>query len=323
MIHSTLAAKAPCRLPIAAGLMAAACFLVPAGPCAADGSPQPLSLEQPAAGVYVHRGTHARFGEPGDDDIANIGFIVGGKCVAVVDTGGSLRIGHALRAALRNVTDKPVCYVINTHVHFDHLLGNLAFAGDEPEFVGHHDLPAAIDASREFFLEEFAEKLGPEPTENSIIGPTMAVAQSLQIDLGDRVLQLVPWPTAHSHSDLTVLDLKTGTLWTGDLLFRERLPALDGSVKGWLAVMSEMKGIDASVVIPGHGSPGTSLPEAMSAQEEYLTMLLNETRKAIAEGQFMEEAIETVGRGRYEQWLLHDQHHRTNVSRAFVELEWE
>ena len=80
---------------------------------------------QVTSGVYVRPGRHAVVFE--GDQITNIGFVVGDRCVAVVDTGGSLAEGRAFDCAIREVTDRPVCYVINTHVHPDHLLGNLAF----------------------------------------------------------------------------------------------------------------------------------------------------------------------------------------------------
>ena len=46
-------------------------------------------------------------------------------------------------------------------------------------------------------------------------------------------------------------------------------------------------------------------------------------REAIAEGWFMEEAIDSIGTGAKDNWLLFDEHHRGNVSKAFIELEWE
>jgi len=76
-----------------------------------------FSMNEIEPGVFVHAGQPLPLDLPGSDDIANIGFIVGAKCVAVIDTGGSVRIGRELRAALRSRTQTPICYVINTHVH--------------------------------------------------------------------------------------------------------------------------------------------------------------------------------------------------------------
>ena len=131
---------------------------------------RPFNLIEINEGIFLHRGTHAAFGDPDHDDIANIGFIIGDKCVAVIDTGGSVSIGEELHRAIQSTTDKPICYVINTHVHFDHVLGNLAFTGNKPEFVGHAKLADAIEANRDFFLKEFSSYLGSSPTRQSIIG---------------------------------------------------------------------------------------------------------------------------------------------------------
>jgi len=280
-------------------------------------------LDGIAPGVYLHQGVTVDFSDPRHDDIANIGFIIGAKCVAVIDTGGSVKTGTALRSAIRGITELPVCYVINTHVHFDHVLGNLSFADDKPEFIGHAGLADAIEASRAFFLKEFSAELGGSPSAKSIIGPTRTVTERMSLDLGGRKLLLTAWPAAHTHADLTVLDEQTGTLWTGDLLFREHIPVLDGSLKGWLSVIKTLKTIAVKKIIPGHGPPGNTWAEMMTAQENYLNNLLQETRKAIASGVFMEDAINTIGREEKSHWLLFEQHHRANVSKAFVELEWE
>ena len=282
-----------------------------------------FNLKEVASGVYVHQGVHVEFDHPRQDDIANIGFIIGARCVAVIDTGGSIAIGAKLLAAIRQHSKLPICYVINTHVHFDHVLGNFAFINESPEFIGHAELAVAIAGSRDFFLRQFADNLGDEPSARSIVGPDKMVAATEDLDLGDRIIRLTAHQTAHSHNDLTIFDLNTQTLWAGDLVFRERIPVLTGSLKGWLAVLEEIEKEEVKLIIPGHGTPSDEWPQALAKQQHYLHLLLNDTRKAIAKAQLMEAAITEIGRDEQLNWLLYDQHHKANVIKAFTELEWE
>ena len=289
----------------------------------ASGNTESFNLQQVAKDIYLHQGVHVEFTHPQHDDIANIGFIVGEKCIAIIDTGGSVTIGHELLLSLREISQLPVCYVINTHVHFDHILGNLAFLKEGPQFVGHSQLADAVEQNRDFFLKKFAENLGLTPDRESIISPCLTVDKTMDLDLGNRVIRLTAYQTAHSHNDLTILDLETKTLWTGDLVFRERVPSLDGKLKGWLAVLETLKNQEINLAIPGHGTISHDWPQTYAAEKSYLTMLLNDTREAIKNGQFLEDAVSSIGEEEKQEWLLHEQHHSRNVTKAFTELEWE
>jgi quinoprotein relay system zinc metallohydrolase 2 len=296
-------------------------FYVPL--CFASGDAVSLAVVEVAPGIYVHKGRHAGIEDQERGDSANIGFIIGDDCVAVIDTGGSIATGKALRAAIRNKTPLPVCYVINTHIHFDHVLGNAAFLEDQPVFIGHENLGPAMDASRDFFVEQFAAEFGENPSGTLVISPTRLVAERLDLDLGGRQIRLLAERTAHSDNDVTVLDLKTKTLWTGDLLFMERLPVLDGSLKGWLRWLDDAVSSDYLQVVPGHGPARAAWPDAARMLRNYLEQLLAETREAVSDGQFLEDAMRTVGQEAIEGWLLTARAHPRNVSKAYRELEWE
>ena len=284
---------------------------------------QDFNLTEIAENNYVHFGKHVSIEDKDNEDIANIGFIVGTNCVAVIDTGGSISIGHKLKKSIRRITKKPICYVINTHVHYDHILGNKAFTDESPDFIGHKDLAEAINQNRDFFLNQFRNNLTSDPKNSDIIEPNILIEKTKKLELGEHSLTLIPFATSHSHNDLIVIDNKTKTLWAGDLIFRERIPSLTGSLKGWLKSINKIKELDIKVVVPGHGSVASSLDKAIKQQQDYLTLLLNKTRKAINEGKFINEAMENIDKDNEFRWLLHEYQHSTNVSRSYTELEWE
>lgn len=282
-----------------------------------------LSVAQVAPGIYTHFSAHAAPDTRNHGAIANIGFIVGERCVAVIDSGGNPEQGRALKNAIKHTTDKPVCYVINTHVHPDHIYGNAAFKEPGVKFVGHEKLARAMAVRGPFYLGKARELLAIDLTENDIIPPDIAVSKQLEIDLGGRILKLTAYPAAHTDNDLTVYDQLTDTLWIADLLFVEHLPVIDGSLLGWLAILDELERHTYKLVIPGHGPLVTDWPQSMQPEKDYLRLLLTEIRATIKEGGYLEQALETVGYSAKPQWKLFDQYHRKNVSTAFAELEWE
>jgi quinoprotein relay system zinc metallohydrolase 2 len=289
----------------------------------AENARVPFAIREAAPGVFVHFGRALAVDAPGHDDIANIGFVVGKTCVAVIDTGGSTGIGRALRRRIKELTKVPICYVINTHVHFDHVLGNLAFVPDHPTFVGHARLADAMVRSRQYFVTQFAGDLDQPPSIAQIIGPDRLVQDALVLDLGGRHLNLRAWRSAHSDCDLTVLDEDSGTLWTGDLLFRGRLPVIDGDIDGWLAVIDVLGQLHVSRAIPGHGPMTSRLASALVPEQRYLRALLDGVRRSLGEGKSMQDAMAHVAESEKSQWELWEQTHPRNVARVYEQMEWE
>jgi len=303
-------------------LLAAFAALRPARAMSAPVPVLPFTMTEVAPGIHVRQGVHEEATVENQDGIANIGFIVGGAAIAVMDPGGSRADGERLRASIRSRTDLPIHYVVMTHLHPDHVFGAGAFAADKPVFVGHARMAGMLVQRGEFYRNSLADVLGIEEA-GDYAKPNLFIEDTGTLDLGGRTLQLRAHPTAHTDNDLSILDETTGTLWMGDLLFVDRVPALDGSILGWLAQTKALRASPATHAVPGHGPAIVSWPEAAGPQERYLGGLVRDIRAIISHGGDIEQAVATVGLAERNRWVLFDDYNGRNVTSAFKELEWE
>ena len=282
-----------------------------------------LGMREVAPGIHVHQGIHQLPDRHNHGEIANIGFVVGERCIAVIDSGGSPEQGKALKQTIEATTGTPICYVINTHVHPDHIYGNLAFKQPGVQFVGHHKLQQAMAMRAPYYTEKAASDLGFALSPEHFVPPDLPVKDSLELDLGGRTLRLTAHPTAHTDNDLSIFDTKTQTLWLGDLLFMGHIPVVDGSLNGWLGEIEKLRALPARQVIPGHGPVTAAWPLALVGEESYLRRLQTDIRAAIKQGKTLEQTMDEVGQSLRPDWQLFDDFHKRNVATSFAELEWE
>jgi quinoprotein relay system zinc metallohydrolase 2 len=282
----------------------------------------PLALTEVGPDIFVRTAPHEEATPANAGGIANIGFIVGRNSVLVIDPGGSLADGEWLRAEIRKRTRKPIRHLVITHVHPDHTFGAAAFASDRPAIVGHHALRAALETRGELYRKRLEQSVGSDRA-GSVVYPTEEVKDGTEIDLGGRILRVVAHGKAHTDCDLSMLDVETGLLFAADLLFVNRVPSLDGSLRGWLTEAERLTRLGVSRAVPGHGPAVVDFAPAMADMTRYLLALRDETRKAIAAGVSIADAGRTVAQAERSRWVLFDDYNGRNVVQAYKELEWE
>ena len=291
----------------------------------------PLILDMVSPGIYTFQGNIAEFSSKNRGLISNFSFIEGADCIAVIDTGGSLHAGKSLISAIRKISSKPVCFVINTHVHPDHTGGNKAFAqlNPPPEFIAHKNFTTAYVNRFNTYNKRLLELLG----EKNVLEPytaTKEVEKFMQLDLGNRKLTLTAWETAHTNHDLTVFDHTSRTLISGDLLFVKHIPVIDGSLNGWIKVTRQLINFFEKLpneryvkrIIPGHG-PLQDDERGLKNQLNYLVNLKRSVREALRDNISLQEAMKSINSESAGVWQASANYSKRNISAAYAELEWE
>lgn len=283
-----------------------------------------FNLSEIEKDFFVHFGVQEDSNKKNKGDIANLGFIIGKKSVLVIDTGGTIEIANKLIEKIKNKTNLPISHVVITHGHPDHFLGSSAFSVFNPIFIGHENLERSLTMNFNFY--KLLQSTSIE--DRSILDikpviPNLKVKKksSILIDLGSRKIEIKAWESGHTDNDLSVYDIKTKVFWSENI-FIQRVPSIRASILGWKENLQQTKKIKISKIVPGHG-PVRTKENAIKPMLEYFDRIINEVRKLHKSGKDIEFAQNNAAKENKENWLLYKHYHKSNVTKAYSELEWE
>jgi cyclase len=262
--------------------------------------PSTPSTDAPAGAVYegeaftfnqIQPGIYHAVGTGNLAVGCNGSIFVNEEDVLIVDSHITPAAAWALVKELKNITDKPVRYVVNTHFHFDHAHGNQVFP-EGVEIIGHEftreklvsgasksgrswalfvgglpaniakleaDLKAARDASDQTKAEEIEKNIAVQKHYQDATGaievtpPTTTLSQRMTLFRGGREIQLLYFGRGHTGGDVVVYLPQEKVLATGDLLTAGLSYMGDGYLEEWADTLEELKSLDFDVVLPGHG----------------------------------------------------------------------
>ena len=219
-------------------------------------SPISMQPEQVAEGIYVVSPPTRELPNPQNRGWnSNSAFVVTGKGVLVVDTGSSTEIGEALKTAIAGVTDQPVRWILNTHAHGDHWLGNAAFEDSVEKIYATQSVIDQIRAQGENWVANF-KRLTDGATGNSrIVAPDTAINSRQELQAGNKTIVLFPSGDSHSPGDLLLWLPDDRVLISGDVIYSDRMPSTNNSnLQQWIKLLPELEQLQPEAVIPGHGN---------------------------------------------------------------------
>jgi cyclase len=204
--------------------------------------------------VYVLLGPIQHANRFNQGYMINSTVIVGDKGVILVDSGGTDQVGRHIAAAVRQITDKPVTHVVNTHHHGDHYLGNVAFDG--ATFISSEMCRKMVLETGHEWLAIMERDIGRRLPGTKPLAAEVTYAAGTKTETFIHGVRLVFWVPEGSHTigDLLVHLPDDNVLVAGDVLVSGIVPTFqDGFIKKWIRTLDEMLALGDTYFVPGHG----------------------------------------------------------------------
>jgi glyoxylase-like metal-dependent hydrolase (beta-lactamase superfamily II) len=280
--------------------------------------------------VQVSKNIYAIIGDTGmrsyenEGMNANAGFIVTNAGVVVVDSGSTYLVAKAMHAAIKKITQQPVKYVINTGGQDHRWLGNGYFKEQGAQIIASRKALADMQERGAMELAALKPELREQLAGTQIVYPERLFDQTDTLKLGGEEIQLLYFQGGHTPGDAVVWLAKSRTLFSGDLVFADRMLGIlpVSNSKDWLASVEKIEKLNPKVIIPGHGK-ACDLTKARHDTKEYLTLLRNHMRKAYDEGSDLQQSINTLDQSSFRYLEHYDLLKGGNASRVYLEMETE
>lgn len=219
---------------------------------------------------YYFYGKKEYFSPQNGGNISNSAFIITNKSVIIIDTGTTVEYTKQAIKSIKKITNKPIKYIINTHHHPDHFLGNNAFKKDVKIYATTYTLNE-IKNHGDLYITNMAHLIKDASYTTRLRIPTELLnKKSMKFDGYELEFYYL---NGHTKDDLVILDRNTKTAYVSDLIFNERaLATPHANFKKWIKSLEFMKNLDFKILLPGHGKVEYS-KEVIVENIEYLKFI--------------------------------------------------
>ena len=237
------------------------------------------------------------------------GIILTEEGVVVIDSGHTPIDSRAVMEAVKKLTPLPVRFVINTEVHPDHTTGNFVFS--PPALVMNHE--GAFEAMQKAFNPERGERLAKQSAEMRdavqgyrLVAPHIEYHDRATLHVGERTFELLHLNNAHSEADTAVWLPEERVLFAASVALPNSLNNIRPfvAISDMLAAIKMMKSLNPEVVVPGHGSVGTTT--IFDDSERYYGLLLDRVGAMVREGKSLDQIKQELRMPEYEDWAYQE-----------------
>ncbi len=255
---------------------------------------------------------------------ANYGVIDTPQGAILIDSGASAASAAVLAKEAKNLTGKPVKWVINTGSQDHRWLGNGFFIEHGAEIIA---LDKTVSTQRKLGLGEIdaltrtlgEQMKGTKPA----FAPKPIAGTSKTIKLGGRTLEINYFGDAHFPGDATVYFPKERVAFSGDLIYVDRMLGIlpESNAKSWLAAFKSFLALNPKIIVPGHGNV-TDVLKAQKDTGDYLFFVVDGTQVMAEDMSGVDKAVQKLGNADQFSYLAnYGELHKGNVSRAYLRLE--
>lgn len=226
----------------------------------------------------------------GEGVAGNIGIYVGESGVYMIDNQWSA-LSERLKEMIASITEKPIKLIINSHFHFDHTNGNLAFGRDGIPILAHNKARERMQR-RQVLHGHDSEVQNPYPSDAL---PTLTFEDKMVLHDGQETIELKYFPNAHTDGDIIVHFEKADIYHMGDIFVTYGIPVIDPDGGGDIYALIETidytiaNSKSTSIFIPGHGQVCSK--KELIVFSELLHVILDSVEESVKKGENLEQTI--------------------------------
>ena len=220
----------------------------------------------------------------------NIGVFISDTGVILIDDQWAM-LSKRIKELISTITNKPIKTIINTHYHFDHTNGNLAFGPEKIPIISHKNARTRM-SERQVMPTFYNVVQKPYPVESL---PTITFTDKSELHEGTETIELVYFKAAHTDGDIIVHFKSADIYHTGDIFANLFLPHIDevagGDIYGVIEATDKLlsQASEKTKFIPGHGPVATKIE--LQAYRDLLASIRDNVVKLYREKRKLEDII--------------------------------